>query len=133
MNVIMHRTCTCNCTVCNSIMYSHTHTHTHTHTQSVAECVKYYYLCKKSENFKQIVRKANFKRKKPYFKQTDLHQPSSLSLLSTTHSLSHPPSFLEEKIKPESLTDNEPLSSQPTRVEPGLAYIIYTHTHGSMH
>ena len=36
--------------------------------QSTAECVKHYYLCKKNEHFKQLVRKANLKRRKNFAK-----------------------------------------------------------------
>ena len=35
------------------------------------DCVLYYYLSKKREKFKQLVRKANFKRKKPFVKTGD--------------------------------------------------------------
>ena len=36
--------------------------------QSTADCVKHYYLCKKNEHFKQLVRKANLKRRKTFVK-----------------------------------------------------------------
>lgn len=42
-------------------------------SQSPADCVQYYYLSKKREKFKHLVRKANLKRKKPFVK------PSSFS------------------------------------------------------
>ena len=78
----------------HSCTHTHTHTHrgkhTHTHTppphphphptrtsqkcqcktcfdaflQTVPECIQYYYLMKKSENYKQLLRKQNMKRNK---------------------------------------------------------------------
>jgi hypothetical protein len=51
-------------------------------SQTTAECVQYYYLSKKRENFKHLVRKANLKRKKPFVKPSDYsnapHSPSSI-------------------------------------------------------
>lgn len=54
-------------------------------SQTPADCIQYYYLTKKRENFKHLVRKANLKRKKPFVKPLDYSNsplsPSSIPSL----------------------------------------------------
>lgn len=58
------------------------------HPQTPADCVQYYYLSKKRENFKHLIRKANLKRKKPFIKPPDYSNtplsPSSIPPLPLT-------------------------------------------------
>lgn len=55
-------------------------------SQTPADCIQYYYLTKKRENFKYLVRKANLKRKKPFVKPLDYNNsplsPTSIPPLS---------------------------------------------------
>ena len=43
--------------------------------QSTADCVQHYYLSKKREKYKHMVRKANLKRKKPIVKPSEFPNP----------------------------------------------------------
>lgn len=73
--------------------------------QSPADCVLYYYLSKKREKFKHLVRKANFKRKKAYVKPPD-YITTSLGHSSLHHTL--PLSiFASAKPKPEVIASPE--------------------------
>ena len=56
-------------------MYIYIHVHVHIHKfpfliftalslQSMNECIRYYYLVKKKENFKQLIRRSSFKRRR---------------------------------------------------------------------
>ena len=65
--------------------------------QTTTDCVLYYYLSKKREKYKHLVRKANFRRKKPFVKPTDF---SSSSLTPTSLHRSMPLSlFISSKPK----------------------------------
>ena len=68
--------------------------------QSTCECVKYYYVSKKGENFKQLARKASFKRKKTFVKSSEM-----LTLPCST-----PPHAMLLDSKQESLTEVKPPS-----------------------
>ncbi|KAL5477634.1 hypothetical protein EMCRGX_G024455 [Ephydatia muelleri] len=46
--------------------------------KTTADCIKYYYLCKKNEHFKQLVSKANMRKRKVLFK------PHSISMMPQT-------------------------------------------------
>ena len=63
-------------------------------SKSTADCVRYYYLTKKGEMFKQVARKASFKRRKfikpgvsgPFISPSPTH-----TYLLSFHSLCHTP------------------------------------------
>ena len=80
-------------------------------SQSTCECVKYYYVSKKSENFKQLARKASFKRKKTFVKSTEM-----LTLPCSNHALSTPPHSMLLDSKQDSLTGVKPPSGTHTHI-----------------
>ena len=83
----------------------------HSFSQSTCECVKYYYVSKKSENFKQLARKASFKRKKTFVKSTEM-----LTLPCSNHTLSTPPHSMLLDSKQDSLTGVKPPSGTHTHI-----------------
>lgn len=43
--------------------------------QNLSDCIQHYYLSKKREKYKHMVRKANLKRKKPFVKPSEFLNP----------------------------------------------------------
>ena len=83
--------------------------------QTTSECVKFYYVSKKSENFKHLARKANLKRKKPFVKSSDMPGLSS----SSNHTLSTQSHSMMLDSKPDSLPDIKPTSGMDEEREGG--------------
>lgn len=90
--------------------------------QSPTDCVLYYYLSKKREKFKHLVRKTNFKRKKPFVKPADFSN-SSLTPSSRHH---HMPLslFPSTKTKTELLVISPEQDREASAVQSGMKSLV---------
>lgn len=77
--------------------------------------MKFYYVSKKGENFKQLARKASLKRKKAFVKS---------DMLTLTHPLATPPHSMLMDSKPVSLPDIKPPSGERV-VEECMCISVY--------